>query len=198
MKGVLKGRQLPRTGTASRKSLLETLLTKNIGNKLNREKGRCIPHPQTETKPAFPPTGALRFQTQRFPQIPSTNVQLNASSVAKLVRTPNPAPSNACSPPPPVDQPSPTVPNNILRKPDLKPCPETKKPHVSTPRRSRQATVHQTTTPSQVTTPSTTGTCLPRPVNTRPLPYATIATLKFPSLFSNDFGPSALLLASPR
>lgn len=100
MKGVLKGRQLPRTGTASRKSLLETLLTKNIGNKLNREKGRCIPHPQTETKPAFPPTGALRFQTQRFPQIPSTNVQLNASSVAKLVRTPNPAPSNACSPPP--------------------------------------------------------------------------------------------------
>lgn len=89
-----------------------------------------------------------------------------------------------------VDQPTPATPNTAVPKPDLRPSAEFKE---TCTRRGRQATrAHvagdeHTHTDTDASVGSRKRKC---PTDDHPL-------LRFPSLFSNDFGPSALLSVQP-
>jgi GATA-binding protein len=89
-----------------------------------------------------------------------------------------------------VDQPTPATPNTTVPKPDLRPSAEFKE---TSTRRGRQATrVHVAGDEStHADTDASAGS------RKRKCPTDDQPSLRFPSLFSNDFGPSALLSMQP-
>ncbi|KAI6042308.1 hypothetical protein EDC04DRAFT_2866798 [Pisolithus marmoratus] len=167
-------------------------LSKNMGDKLDKEKGRSIEELEA---PDFKRNASTDLICQRAAERErSREASQNAKpgTIKRMQFTFS------------VDQPSPAAPNNVLSKPDLKPCPEFKEPHMSTARRGRQATrssnhnsvAGDDSFNDQDWSPPTMAS------RKRKHPSSTMyelqqPTLKFPSLFSNDFGPSALLSASP-
>ena len=88
-----------------------------------------------------------------------------------------------------VDQPSPATPNTAVPKPDLRPSAEFKE---TSTRRGRQANRFQVVSDDAVhtDTDASAGSRKRKCPDDQPL-------FRFPSLFSNDFGPSALLSVQP-
>lgn len=89
-----------------------------------------------------------------------------------------------------VDQPTPATPNTAVPKPDLRPSAEFKE---TSSRRGRQATRAHVAGDDSIhaDTDASAGSRKRKcPADDQPL-------LRFPSLFSNDFGPSALLSMQP-
>lgn len=90
-----------------------------------------------------------------------------------------------------MDQPSPATPNATVSKPDLRPSAEFKE---ASTRRGRQATRAHVAGdyPTHADTDASAGSRKRKcPVDDHP------SLLRFPPLFSNDFGPSALLSVQP-
>lgn len=89
-----------------------------------------------------------------------------------------------------VDQPTPATPNAAVPKPDLRPSAEFKE---TSTRRGRQATRAHVAgdEPTHTDTDASAGS------RKRKCPTDDQPFLRFPSLFSNDFGPSALLSVQP-
>ncbi|KAI6019214.1 hypothetical protein BKA83DRAFT_111299 [Pisolithus microcarpus] len=166
-------------------------LSRNMGDKLDREKGRSIEELEA---PDFKRNASTDLICQRAVERErSREASQNAKpgTIKRMQFTFS------------VDQPSPAAPNNVLSKPDLKPCLEFKDSHTSSARRGRQATrssnhnsvAGDDSNNDQDSSPPTMASRKRKhPSSTM---YELQPTLKFPSLFSNDFGPSALLSASP-
>ncbi|KAI6025484.1 hypothetical protein EDC04DRAFT_2573818 [Pisolithus marmoratus] len=167
-------------------------LSKNMGDKLDKEKGRSIEELEA---PDFKRNASTDLICQRAAERErSREASQNAKpgTIKRMQFTFS------------VDQPSPAAPNNVLSKPDLKPCPEFKEPHMSTVRRGRQATRSSNHNSVAGDDSFNDQDWSPPTMASRKRKHPSSAmyelqqpTLKFPSLFSNDFGPSALLSASP-
>ncbi|KAI6013857.1 hypothetical protein EDC04DRAFT_2505323, partial [Pisolithus marmoratus] len=183
-------------------------LSKNMGNRFDKEKGRYVHHPLRHKPHLHSPHGSIEE-----PEAP--NFKHNASTGLICQRTAKCEHSHEASQNAKpgtikwmqftfsVDQLSPTAPNNVVSKPDLNPCPEFKEPYMSAARCGHQATRssnHNSITGNdcfnnQDWSPLTMVSC--KRNLTSVIYELEQPTLKFPSLFSNDFGPSALLSASP-
>ncbi|KAI5999944.1 hypothetical protein EDD15DRAFT_2160144 [Pisolithus albus] len=166
-------------------------LSRNMGDKLDREKGRSIEELEA---PDFKRNASTDLICQRAVERErSREASQNAKpgTIKRMQFTFS------------VDQPSPAAPNNVLSKPDLKPCLEFKDSHTSSARRGRQATrssnhnsvAGDDSNNDQDSSPPTMASRKRKHPSSAM--YELQPTLKFPSLFSNDFGPSALLSASP-
>jgi len=96
-----------------------------------------------------------------------------------------------------VDQPASSTFSSVpVKKPDTKPSSEFNKRgkgHTSTAARPQQVEQTVTATAEGQDTNSSTSSTSPDPTTSQPA----LASLHFPGLFNNDFGPSALLYAAP-
>ncbi|KAG6330886.1 hypothetical protein ID866_8204 [Astraeus odoratus] len=165
-------------------------LSKNMGDKLDREKGRSIEELEA---PDFKRNASTDLICQRAVERErSREASQNAKpgTIKRMQFTFS------------IDQPTPAGPN-VVSKPDLKPSPEFKE---TTIRRGRQATRGHVAGDEQASSdptgadPGMKEISLSVGSRKRKNPSTSQeqpAPLKFPSLFSNDFGPSALLSVSP-
>ncbi|KAI6006178.1 hypothetical protein F5J12DRAFT_721183 [Pisolithus orientalis] len=167
-------------------------LSKNMGDKLDREKGRSIEELEA---PDFKRNASTDLICQRAAERERSR-EANQNAIPGTIKRMQFTFS--------VDQPSPAAPNNVLSKPDLKPCPEFKDSHTSAARRGRQATRSSNHNSVAGDDSNNDQDSSPPAMASRKRKHSSSAvhvlqqpTLKFPSLFSNDFGPSALLSAIP-
>ncbi|KAI6098888.1 hypothetical protein EDD16DRAFT_1498104 [Pisolithus croceorrhizus] len=166
-------------------------LSRNMGDKLDREKGRSIEELEAPDFKRNASTDLIRQRAVERERSREASQNAKPGTIKRMQFTFS------------VDQPSPAAPNNVLSKPDLKPCLEFKESHTSSARRGRQATRSSNHNSVAGDDSNNDQDSSPPTIASRKRKHPSSAmcelqpTLKFPSLFSNDFGPSALLSASP-
>ncbi|KAH7923014.1 hypothetical protein BV22DRAFT_1036849 [Leucogyrophana mollusca] len=161
-------------------------LSKNMGDKLDKEKGRSIEELEA---PDFKRNASSELIRQRAVEKErSREASQNAKpgTIKRMQFTFS------------IDQPAPAGPNVNVNKPDLKPSAEFKENSF---RRGRQnnRTVVAGDDSNDAATAEWDGNeqDASATIRRRKAPTSDQPSLRFPSLFSNDFGPSALLYASP-
>ncbi|KAH0833816.1 hypothetical protein J3R83DRAFT_10977 [Lanmaoa asiatica] len=153
-------------------------LSKNMGDKLDKEKGRSIEELEAPDYKRNASTDLIRQRAVERERSREASQNAKPGTIKRMQFTFS------------VDQPTPATPNAAVPMPDLRPSAEFKE---TSTRRGRQATRipvagdESTRTDTDASTSSRKRKC---PIDDQPL-------LRFPSLFSNDFGPSALLSMQP-
>ncbi|KAI6018411.1 hypothetical protein EDC04DRAFT_451268 [Pisolithus marmoratus] len=100
-------------------------LSQEMGDKLDKEKGRSIEEPEA---PDFKCNASTELICQHAAEREHSREATKPGTIKGMQFTFS------------VDQPSPAAPNKVLSKPRPKPSPESKEPHMSTAGRGRQAT----------------------------------------------------------
>ncbi|KAG6369838.1 hypothetical protein JVT61DRAFT_13395 [Boletus reticuloceps] len=153
-------------------------LSKIMGDKLDKEKGRSIEELEAPDYKRNPSTDLIRQRAVARERSREASQNAKPGTIKRMQFTFS------------VDQPTPATPNTTVPKPDLRPSAEFKE---TSTRRGRQATR------SHVASDESTHTDSDASAGSRKRKYPTDdqPSLWFPPLFSNDFGPSALLSVQP-
>ncbi|KAL4077368.1 hypothetical protein J3A83DRAFT_4388805 [Scleroderma citrinum] len=159
-------------------------LSKNMGDKLDREKGRSIEELEAPDFKRNASTDLIRQRAVERERSREASQNAKPGTIKRMQFTFS------------IDQPTPAGPN-VVSKPDLKPSAEFKE---TASRRGRQVTralvagdeSYDPTYTDLVATKDYSGSRKRKNPSSQDQPV-----LRFPTLFSTDFGPSALLSASP-
>ncbi|KAG9308246.1 hypothetical protein JVU11DRAFT_12133 [Chiua virens] len=170
-------------------------LSKNMGDKLDKEKGRFV-LPLSSSPPytlTFHPRSIEELEAPDFKRNASTDLirqrAVERERSREASQNAKPGTIKRMQFTFSVDQPTPPTPNTAVPKPDLRPSAEFKETSI---RRGRQATrTYVASDDSAHDTDASAGS------RKRKCPTDEQPFLRFPSLFSNDFGPSALLSVQP-
>ncbi|EGN92304.1 hypothetical protein SERLA73DRAFT_65990, partial [Serpula lacrymans var. lacrymans S7.3] len=158
-------------------------LSKTMGDKLDKEKGRSIEELEAPDFKRNASSDLLRQRAVEKERSREASQNAKPGTIKRMQFTFS------------VDQPPPATPNVALKKPDLKPSADFKE---ATGKRGRP------TTRSSANYDDPNDCSADSNFNDRDVPRrrrvpsnAETPTLRFPTLFSNDFGPSALLYPTP-
>ncbi|KAH7882009.1 hypothetical protein F5I97DRAFT_382589 [Phlebopus sp. FC_14] len=164
-------------------------LSKNMGDKLDKEKGRSIEELEAPDYKRNASTDLIRQRAAEKERHREACQNAKPGTIKRMQFTFS------------IDQPTPATPNVGVSKPDLKPSAQFKE---TSTRRGRQTTrahvagdeVHDHVHPT-VDDSAKGAFAGSRKRKSPTTQEEQQPSLRFPSLFSNDFGPSALLSASP-
>ncbi|KAH7906241.1 hypothetical protein BJ138DRAFT_990200, partial [Hygrophoropsis aurantiaca] len=156
-------------------------LSKNMGDKLDKEKGRSIEELEAPDFKRNASSELIRQRAAEKERNREASQNAKPGTIKRMQFTFS------------IDQPAPAGPNINVHKPDLKPSAEFKENVV---KRGRQPAC--TLVAGDESTAEYYGNDQgDATVRKRKAPTSDSSSLRFPSLFSNDFGPSALLYPSP-